>query len=195
MFCGLPMGVIIEPRFAATVCATSVMIVERGSEPWKRCERDEGDIVRDDHGGEEGERDEQEREASLRALGAGEKGSRTRQQAGACEARHDGHEAEEKADGAPVDCLGVCGPVLRHRREQASREERCEGGDDEYGFSLDEGANSIDEGELHAGPQVRATVENDRDECGQRGIITCEIKRLQPCLQVKGEMRLWHVFS
>ena len=35
MFCGLPMGVIIEPRFAATVCATSVMIVERGSEPWK----------------------------------------------------------------------------------------------------------------------------------------------------------------
>lgn len=42
------------------------------------CERDEGDIVRDDHGGEEGERDEQEREASLRALGAGEKGSHAR---------------------------------------------------------------------------------------------------------------------
>lgn len=33
---------------------------------------------------------------------------------------------------------------------------------------------------------VAVTGENDRDECGQRSIITCETMSLQPRLQVKG---------
>ena len=87
MFCGLPMGVIIEPRFAATVCATSVMIVERGSGALKSNRVRGANEMRATsfvtiHGGEEGSvtsRSERRR----CALGAGEGIAHPRQQAGA----------------------------------------------------------------------------------------------------------------
>lgn len=79
MFCGLPMGVIIEPRFAATVCATSVMIVERGSEPWKSNRVRGANEMRATSfvtimAVKKESVTSRSEEASLRAFGAGEKG-------------------------------------------------------------------------------------------------------------------------
>ena len=75
------------------------------------------------------------------------KGSHIRASRPAREARHDG-QVRGRREGRW--CASRLPRRMRTssaaRAEQASREERCEGGDDEYGFSLDEGANSIDEG-------------------------------------------------
>lgn len=121
MFCGLPMGVHMELRLAATVSATTVAMVARGARAeeerqGERDERDERDVVGHEHRAREHDVHEHERQAAGGAHAAHEPVANAFEESGSSGSRHNGHEAEQQAYGAHVDVAGVDAGGLRGER-------------------------------------------------------------------------------